>query len=195
MRVIFRVILPVIAALSLAACATVTSAPAGPLKVGASYDVTLGREWSDISAIMVGRNKKVRLLSVDGPLLNRLYLTDGLVPGEYLIKPLRKEHPTPTIRKDMSASERLEFVSDSVAALDYQRVQLVKPRPAKFGAASAVRYDLTAQTKEGLDIKGTGVVGEAGGKVYVILYLAPAEHYFAASLAEVETILGSARLN
>ncbi|MDP3854125.1 hypothetical protein [Phenylobacterium sp.] len=195
MRNVFRVFLPVLAALALTACVSVTLAPVGPLKVGAAYEVALGREWSDISVIMVGRPKKVRLLSIDGPLLNRLYLTDGLVPGEFLVKPVRKEQPTPTVRKDMSASERLEFVSDSVAALDYQRVVLVKPRPAKFGQASAVRYDLTAQTQEGLEIKGTGLVSEAGGKVYVILYLAPAEHYFAANLAEVETILGSARLN
>jgi len=195
MRAIFRAIPPLIVALSLAACATVTSAPAGPLKVGTSYEVALGREWSDISAIMYGRPKKVRLLSIDGPLLNRLYLTDGLVPGEFLIKPVAKEKPTPTVRKDMSASERLEFVSESVAALDYQRVELTKPRPARFGEAQAVRFDLTAQTQEGLEIKGTGVVSEAQGKIYVILYLAPAEHYFDATLAEAEAILGSARLN
>lgn len=189
-----RAILVALAALSLTACASVTSAPAGALKVGAAYEVSLGREWSDISAIMVGRTKKVRLLSIDGPLLNRLYLTDGLVPGDYLIKPQAKETPTPVIRKDMSASERLEFVTDSVAALEYQKVQLVKPRPAKIGEAQGVRFDLTAQTKAGLDIRGTGVVAEKSGKTYVVLYLAPAEHYYEATLPEVESLVASARL-
>jgi hypothetical protein len=191
---ILRAAASLLACLALAACATVSSAPAGAMKVGTGYEVALGRDWSDISNIMVGRTKKVRLLSIDGPLLNRLYLTDGLAPGDYLIKPRAKEAPTPVIRKDMSASEKLEFVTDSVAALDYQRVQLVRPRPAKLGQTSAVRFDLTAQTMSGLDVRGTGVIGEQGGKTYVVLYLAPAEHYFDATLPEVEAILGSVKL-
>ena len=194
MRTLIRALAPLGACLALAACATVTSTPAGALKVGAGYEVALGREWSDISNIMTGRTAKVRLLSIDGPLLNRLYVTDGLAPGEYLIKPARKETPTPVIRKDMSASERLEFITDSVAALEYQRVELAKPRPGRIGEASGVRFDLTAQTREGLDIKGAGVIAERGGKTFVLLYLAPAEHYFDASLAEVEAIMASARL-
>lgn len=181
-------------ALSLAGCATVAAAPAGPFRVGSGYEVALTRDWSDISAVMAGKTKKVRLLSLDGPLLNRLYLTDGLAPGDFLIKPQAKEKPTPVIRKDMSASERLEFVTDSVAALEYQRVELVGPRPGKIGEASGVRFDVRAQTKEGLDIKGAGVIAERGGKTYVLLYLAPAEHYFDASMAEVEAIMASARL-
>ena len=89
---------------------------------------------------------------------------------------------------------RVEFIHASVVALEYQRVQLVRPRPAAFGQGNGVRFDLTAQTKAGLDVKGTGVISEQGGKTYVLLYLAPAEHYFDATLAEVEAILGSAKL-
>lgn len=189
-----RAILPALAALSLAACATITPAPAGPLKVGSGANVTLGRQWSDISLVMPGRHKKVRVLSIDGPLLNRLYLTDGLAPGDYLIKPLAKERPMPLVRADMSATERMEFVTDSISAMDYQRVALAKPRPAKLGAASGVRFDVSAQTAEGLEIKGVATVAEIGGKIYVILYLAPAEHYFAATLPEAEAVMASARV-
>lgn len=182
------------AVLMLSACATIADAPAGPLKVGTGYELQLGREWSDISQTMVGRAQNVRLLSVDGPLLDRLYISGGMAPGDYLIKPTVKEHPTPTLRKDMTASERIEFITDSVSALDYQRVQPVKPRPVKFGGADAIRVDLTAQTKEGLEIAGTATIANAGGKTYVILYLAPAEHYYKANLDEVEHIMTSAKL-
>lgn len=195
MQALFRVVAPTLAALALAACASVSSAPVGAFKVGDAYEVALGREWSDISAVMTGKTKKVRLLSIDGPLLNRLYLTDGLVPGDYLINPAAKERPTPVIRQDMSATERLEFVTDSVAALEYQRVQLARPRAAKFGEAPAVRFDLNAQTKEGLEMRGTGVIAQKDGKIYVLLYLAPAEHYFQVTLPEVETVMASARLS
>lgn len=177
--------------LVLAGCAAVTSAPAGPLKVGKA-SVTLGREWSNVSAIAPARGKKIAVLSIDGPALNRLYVSDALAPGDYLVRPANKETPTPVIRADMSANERMEFVADSVAAMDYQRVQVVRPRPGKFKGQSAVRFDLTAQTSDGLEISGTALVAEQAGRTHVILYLAPAEHYYAAGLAEVETVIASA---
>jgi hypothetical protein len=179
--------------LGVAGCVSVTSAPAGPMKLGAGQ-VTLGREWSDISQIMPARSKKVRLLSIEGPWLNRLYLTEGLVAGDYMIKPVAKERPTPTVRADMSVSEQVEFAADSVSAMDYLRVETAHPRPVKFGAAPGVRFDITASTKEGLEIKGVGAVARGGkGELYVILYLAPAEYYFDASLKEVENVIASAK--
>ena len=66
--------------LALGACAANSNVPAGPMKVG-SAEVTLGRDWSDISTIMTGSVKKVRVLSIDGPLLNRLYVRDAAVGG------------------------------------------------------------------------------------------------------------------
>jgi len=184
----------VLSVLALAGCETVVLAPAGPLAVGKDQQVTLGRNWSDVSAVTYPRVKKVKLLTIDGPLLNRLYLTEGLAVGDRIVGSVSKERPTPVVRSGMSATERMEFVADSVAAMDYQRVQTAKPRPAKIGEASGVRFDLTAQTKDGLDIQGTSVVVEQGGKLFVILYLAPAEHYFQAGLAEVEQVMASARI-
>lgn len=193
MKRLFRAAAIAAAALALTACATVSSAPAGAYTVGTNYQVTLGHEWSDISNIMVGRPKSVHLLSTDGPLLNRLYLSDGLAPGEFMVKPVAKERPTPIYKKGMAPTELVEFVADSVSALDYQRVETSTLRPAKFAGADGLRFDIAGQTKEGLDMAGTAQAAEIDGKLYVILYLAPKEHYFAAGLPEVEQILASAR--
>lgn len=184
-----------IAALALlaSACATIASAPAGDYQVASGYTVTLGRQWADFSKTFFNRSKKVKLLSVDGLLLNRLYLVDGLAPGEYIVKPLAKEQPTPTYREGMSPTEFVEFVADSAVAMDYQRVETSGLRPARLGDTEAIRFDLTAQTKEGLEIAGSALVAEHGGKLYVMLYLAPTEHYYGATLPEVERVFGSAR--
>lgn len=179
--------------MALAACTTVTLAPAGPYVVG-SQSVTLGRSWSDISIIMWGRPKHVRLLSIDGPLLNRLYIADGLTSGQFLVKPMKKERPTPTWKTGMSPSEQVEFVADSVSALDYQRVETAELRPVKVGGVDGMRFDISAKTAEGLDISGIAQVAESGGRLYLILYLAPSEHYFGAQRAEVESVMTSARL-
>lgn len=179
--------------LGLAACATITPVPAGPMAVKSDYAVTLGRMWSDVSIMIPARHKKTRVLSIDGPFLNRLLVSEGLSPGEGLLRTVAKEHPAPVVRAGMSATERMEFVADSVAAMNFRRVETSRPRPAKFGAADAVRFDLSAQTAEGLDIQGTALVAERDGRVFVLLYLAPAEHYFAATLPEVERVMASVR--
>ena len=141
---------------------------------------------------MVGRPKNVRLLSLDGPALNRLYLTDGLVAGDFLVKPTAKEKPTPTYQKGMAPTELVEFVANSVSALNYERVETSGLRPTKLAGADGLRFDIKAKTHDGLEMAGTAAVAETGGKLYVILYLAPREHYFQATLSEVEAVIGSA---
>jgi len=178
--------------LALAACATVEDAPTGAYKVGTAYQVTLGREWSDISGSWGVKEKGVRVLSIDGPLLNRLYLTEGLAAGDCLVQSAVKEKPTPVYRADFSPQDTVEFVADSVTALGYLKVDTANLRPAKLGGAEAVRFDLTARTTDGLDISGSAVTARKGGKLYVILYLAPSEHYYGATLAEVDSIMNSA---
>lgn len=180
-------------ALTVGACATIVSAPAGSYQVASGYTVELGRQWSDMSGAVLNRSKKLRLLTIDGPLLNRLYLIDGLAPGEFILRPASKTQPTPTYRSDMSPTELVEFVTDNAVALDYQRVETLNLRPVKYGGVDAMRFELAAQTKEGLDIAGSAVVAEHAGKLYVTLYLAPKEHYYDAYLAEVEKVLDSAR--
>lgn len=182
------------AALALSACVTIPSAPAGAYKVSPAYHVTLGRQWSDLSPIMYGQPKSVKLLTIDGPALNRLYVTDGLAPGGFIVKPTKKEQPTPTYRAGMTPNELAEFLVDTVAALDYERTEMSGLRPAKFGDADALRIDIKAVTKEGLLISGTALVAESGGKLYVILYLAPTEHYYGSTLSEVEGIMNTAHL-
>ncbi len=193
LRIFKSALIATLMGLCVTACAVIPEAPVGPYSVGKSYQVTLAQPWNDVSLIMNARPAKVRLLSLDGPLLNRLYLTDGLVPGDFMVKPAAKERPTPVYRKAMSASERVEFVSDSVAALDYRNVETTGLRPGKFGPHSALRFDLTAQTAEGLNMSGTALISEVDGKAYVLIFLAPSEHFYAAQMAEVENIIASIR--
>lgn len=173
-------------------CATASLAPAGPYKAGAAFTVNLGRPWSDMSVTMMPRPPNVQLLSMDGLALNRFYLA-ALDPGQSLVRPLDKDTPRPTYRSDMSDSELVEFVIDSVAALDYQAPEASALRPQDFGAASGVRFDLSSRTAAGLNISGTALVARAGDKLNLLLFLAPSEHYYGALASEVEAIFASAR--
>jgi hypothetical protein len=192
MRTLRPGLLLAVTAALLASCGGIPRVAPGPLKVG-SAQVTVGRNWSDVTALLPGASKKVRVLSIDGPLLNRLYVTDGLAPGDYLVKRQAKERPTPLIRSDMTVTERIEFVADSLSAMDYQRVETSRPRPATLNGKPGVRFDIAAKTEDGLDIKGAAVAAEVEGRTYLVVYLAPQQHYYEATLAEVEAIMASAR--
>jgi hypothetical protein len=176
----------------LSACVSITAVPAGPYASGA-HTVTLGRMWGDASAF-AGAPKTVRMLTIDGWQLNRLYVIDGLKSGDFFVRPASKEKPTPTFKAGMTPLEQVELVAESIAAMGYQRVETDGLRPAKIGGADGLRADISAKTPDGLDISGIAQLVEVQDRLYVLLYLAPTEHYFEATRAEVESIMASARV-
>ncbi len=151
----------------------------------------MGRSWSDVTPIYLAAQKKVRVLSIDGPALNQLFIAPNLVEGDGLVRAATKDKPVPTIRKDMSDSELVEFVLDSVAAMGYQRPEAVALRPAAAGDAVGLRFELATQTAAGLEISGTAEVLRGGEAVHTMLYLAPKEYYYDANLKEIEGIFQS----
>jgi hypothetical protein len=179
------------AALAVSACAS-GSLVTGPFKVGKAYNVNLQKTWSSVSPFNL--NREVKYLTIDGPLLNNFYLTDGLAVGRSIVRAPMKSRPMPVVKRDMSETELAEFVVDTVAAFGYEGVASQNLRPAKFGTADAVRFDLTAKTDAGLDILGTAQVALVGGKVHVMLFLAPGEHFFPSLVGEIDQVFGSATL-
>lgn len=182
----------ILLALGLTGCVSIGRVPAGPVSLSKGQSVNLQTEWADVSPVMPQRQNGVRVLSIDGPALNRLYLIQGIAPGQGLIKRTAKEKPVPTFRADLAPTEIVELVSDSVAALGYQKVETNNLRPGRFGTTDAIRFDLTALTPTGLDISGTAQVAVVDQKLIGALLLAPSEHYFPALLPQMEAMLGSA---
>ena len=187
---LFRLAAVAACGLMLASCALITLAPAGPYKVGKGASTTLDRDWADVSLLMPGQPKTVRLLSVDGPLLNRLYLSDGLIDGQPFVRPVRsREATTPVYRSGMGFTEQVEFIADSVTALGYERVATTAVRPVEVSGLRGVRFEITAFTKEGLEIKGIGQGVVKNDALYVAVYLAPGEHYFAVTRSNAEAAM------
>lgn len=187
-----RTVAALAAVASLSACAAIKPVPAGPYASGGNQ-ITVGRTWTDMGRLF-DASKGVRMLSIDGPQLNRLFVIDGLRAGEFIIRPASKERPTPTWKAGLTPTEQVEFLADSLAAMQYHRVETDNLRPVKVGERGGVRFDISAQTVDGLNISGIAQLVEAGDRLYVLLYLAPTEHYFDATRAEVESIMASARV-
>ncbi len=183
----------------LTACASGPAlVPAGKLTVASPYSVTLDRNWSDVSSLFYVKALKVKILSIDGINLNRLYVSDGLSAADPLMinpmKPDNANSPAPRGKADMSLSEQMEFVAASVTALDYQKVTTLNPKPVTIGDSKGVRFEFTARTTDGLNMHGLAQAVSKGGLSYYIVYIAPEEHYYQASLANATAVMDSAKL-
>lgn len=179
-------------ALALAGCVSITAVN-GPYSAAGGYHVTLTRQWSDLTSINPNRPENVRYLSIDGPLLNRLYLA-SLLPGQSLVKHADPHAPRPTYRTDMSDTELVEFVTDCIAAMDYETPATTAIRPQSIGSETGVRFDISARTKEGLNVSGTALVARHGGRLEIMLFLAPSEYYYGSLMPDVERVFSSAQL-
>ena len=172
--------------------------PAGKFAAGSGADVTLDRDWADVTKLFAHHAEKVKILSIDGILLNRLYVSDGLTASDPLmvdaVQGDTTEHPAPRGKSDMSLSEQMEFVSRSVAALDYQKVETSNPQPVMIGAVKGIRFEFTARTADGLNIRGLAEAVSSKGVNYYVVYLAPAEHYYNASLKNATAAMDSVKL-
>ena len=187
-------------ALVLSACASgPTLAPKGAFASGKNA-VALDRDWSLYPAglIMSGMGPKTKLLTLDGPLLNRLYVSDGLGTGDPLfVSPTKGDttsNPAPRGKANMSLSEQIEYVSTAIGTLDYQKVQTSAPKPVAVGGAKGVRFEVTAKTSEGLNIRGLAQAVSKDGLNYYVVYLAPDNHYYAASLPAVLAAMDGQKL-
>ena len=181
-----------------ALAATAAGCATGGLVEPGVYDktpgttVTLRRAWSDLTFALPNRPRNVRMLSVDGPLLNQLFIA-SLNEGESLVRPFDRDTPRPVYRADMSDTETVEFVVDCLAAMQYEAPESSALRPQNFGAHPGVRFDIATRTAEGLNISGTALVARVGGKLRVLLFLAPSEHYYGALLPDIEAAFASAQ--
>ena len=174
-------------------CASITLAPAGGYAAG-SAGYTLGQNWSDLTAVMPNRGPGIHILTIDGPLLNRLILTDGIEDGAPILRPANREQRMPVHRAGASASEQVEFVVDTLAVMDYQSIEASGLRRAARAGGTGVLFDLTARTPEGLNVSGLAQVIEVDGRLYVAIFAAPTEHYFGVYQAEALRVMESFRL-
>ncbi|OXE36648.1 MAG: hypothetical protein CGW95_06380 [Phenylobacterium zucineum] len=136
----------------------------------------------------------MRTLTLDGHLLNCLYLTDGLKVGQSLVPAVSKDQPIPVYRKAMSVTEQVEFVTDSLTAMGFASADASGLSRAVVSGKTGVRFDIKAVNPDGLQISGMAQVLESDDRLYVAVFLAPTEHYFKEGQSEAARILASLKL-
>jgi len=191
MKSLFKTTAIALTMLSLSACATGPKlAPAGLFATN-SYSVPLQQDWSAISA-KSDKGNKIQILTMDGPLLNSVYLVSNLKDGDSIMKEIRKENPVPTYYDDLSDLEQVEFLTDTLEkGLGYVNMATNNVAPASFNGEDGIKFDMSAVTDGGLNISGSALMAQSEDGLNVVFYLAPTEYYHGKMKNEVDAMFSS----
>src|SRR5262245_11992667 len=182
-----RLLAILLAVAALAACTTYGSVGLENRKIAGVYSVSPQIQWNRYT------DGDLEVWTVDGPLLNALQFTSALGDGDALYDIAGREE-MPRFRSNMSESEVMEFVVDSLAAAGAQKVEETGLAPASFGQRPGFRFDLAYQSGDGLDKLGSVLGMLKDGKLYLIIYTGAAQHYYPKYKAAVEALFASIQI-
>ncbi len=177
--------------LSVQACVGIQTVGPGPFDVQKTMQVTVGKEWTKYP---FEPKTGLQGLTIDGVSLNSLTFGVNIKDGKALIYSSDPKTLVPRFRSDMTDSEAVEYIKDSLIYSGMKNVSLANLRPETFGIATGVRFDIAADTERGLNMSGTGKTVIHNGVLQLILYIAPTEYYYDLHIEEVNEILKSATL-
>lgn len=134
--------------------------------------------------------------TIDGIGLNELHFYTGIASGKAIVEKGSKSTRAELgfYSDTMLPNDVMDLVARSLGKMGYTNVHAANLAPAPFGSATGFRFDLTLDNADGLDLKGEVLAAQRGGKLDMIVYLAPTEYYFAKTQPTVEKIFGSVHL-
>ncbi len=176
--------------LLLAACGPSPLVRAGAASAVGSIALDTPVDWSRSG------DARVELWTRDGTLLNQLQFVGEVEPGQHVFRSRRetKRRPDgPYFRDGMNGIELQALLLDALGELGAVRPAARALRPAKFGDGESVRFEVETANQDGLLYRGIAQASVHHERLYVILFLAPAEHYFERDRKIVESMFDSAR--
>ena len=179
--------------LCLAGCAS-TGGPlvrSGPNPAGGGLSIDSEMEWTRI------RGQRYQVWTIDGELLNRLYLAPRVREGEYIFLGRRqtaRRPDGPFYRRGMRPDELRDLVIDGLRMAGGVNVAGQNLRPADFGGREGLRFDFSLSNEEGLRYEGMAAAFEHERGLALAIFLAPGEYYYPRDAARVSRMLDTLRL-
>lgn len=143
------------------------------------------------------RGPRQELWTIDGPLLNQLRIVGAVKPGEHVFlrgKQRRSQPDGPWFRSGMRPDEIRDLVLDALRLEGWTQVSSRALRPAPLGDHAGLRFELDLTSGNGLIYRGQAAAIERDGKLTLLLWLAPAEHYYQRDVETIQRLYDTLRL-
>lgn len=191
MRMLIGAALGAVLCAALAGCVAMTAAHPGAYRAGA-IGVDLQHAWTSIPP---GLNTLTNgtVLTRHGTSLERVDIMT-LSPGQSILKVARNVD-APKYRAGMSETELVEFVTASLTRMGLTDIAPDNVRAFTLAGSPGVRLNVNGRYPSGLNLRGDVAMAEANGKLNIIMFVAPAAHYYEASASEIDHLIGSARVS
>ncbi|HRO63888.1 hypothetical protein [Thermomonas sp.] len=187
----FRWLVLIFLAVVLGACAS-----GGPLvtqgrtTAGSHLTIDAGMEWTRMGGL------REQLWTIDGPLLNTLYLIPTVRDGDFVFLGRRQTKRRPDgafYHRGMRPDELRDLIADGMRAAGAVNVTTSDLRPATFGNREGLRFDMTLDSDSGLKYRAMVAAFEHEKGLALAMFYAPAEYYYPRDAAKVSLMLDSLR--
>ena len=134
--------------------------------------------------------------TIDGAPLNQLMIISGIRPGEHVFlgaKARRSRPDGPWFRTGMRPDEVRDVVLDGLRGGGWANVRGSALRPANWGPSPGLRFDLALDNPGGLKYRGLATAAERDGRLTLLVWIAPAEHYYERDAEAVSRLFDSLR--
>ena len=168
----------------------------GSTMVG-DLQVRTGPGWNQVPAAAIpwARNGTVAW-TMNGMSLDRLVIITGVPDGESIYFG-RQATDYPVFRAHMSEPELCALLAETIQQAQGTNRTTVKTggiRPHRFGRAEGMVFDIDADVLDGPAYRGVAGAFVAGGKLYLLYFLAAVPYYFDQQIAAAESVIESASL-
>lgn len=163
----------------------------GPNPAGGRLVIDSEMEWTRLSA------PRYQLWTMDGELLNRLYLVHRVREREFIFLGQRQTKRRPDgafYHRGLRPDELRDLILDGLRASGTANVEATNLRPARFGNRDGLRFEFSLANQEGLRYRGMAAAFEHEKGLALAIFLAPGEHYYPRDAEKVSKMLDTLRL-
>lgn len=176
----------------LAACASGGAlVTRGPTTAGGKLMIDSEMEWTRMAM------SRYQLWTIDGELLNRLYLIPNVREREFIFLGQRQTKRRPDgafYKRGLREDELRDLILDGLRASGVVNLESRDLRPAKFGNRDGLRFEFSMANEEGLKYRGMAAAFEHEKGLALALYMAPSEFYYPRDEAKVAKMLDTLRM-
>jgi hypothetical protein len=134
--------------------------------------------------------------TIDGAPLNQLMILSRIKPREHVFLSAKERtwRPDgPWFRAGMRPDEVRDIVLDGLRGAGWANVEGRDLRPVRWGDTPGLRFELDLDNPTGLVYRGMVTAAERDGRLTLLVWMAPAEHYYGRDAEAVGRMFDSLR--